>query len=77
MSWIGWLLLGIFIGDIVTLFLVCLCSAAGGTEKPVRCKDCAKAKTKDDRTMFCMQFADTVHKDAFCSYGIERNGVEK
>lgn len=40
----------------------------------VRCCDCRKSReTEDEEVRFCMQFADTVHADAFCSYG-ERRG---
>ena len=36
----------------------------------VRCKDCGKSReTEVEEFCFCMQFADTVHSDAFCYYG--------
>jgi hypothetical protein len=36
----------------------------------VRCKDCGMSReTEDERYLFCMQFADTVDFQAFCSYG--------
>lgn len=36
----------------------------------VRCKDCGMSReTEDERYVFCMQFADTVDCQAFCSYG--------
>lgn len=36
----------------------------------VRCKDCGMSReTEDERYLFCMQFADTVGFQAFCSYG--------
>lgn len=36
----------------------------------VRCKDCGMSReTEDERFLFCMQFADTVDCQAFCSYG--------
>lgn len=39
----------------------------------VRCENCAKSReTEDERYMFCMQFADTVHRQAFCFYGERR-----
>lgn len=43
----------------------------------VRCKDCGMSReTEDERYLFCMQFADTVDCQAFCSYGTpkERSG---
>lgn len=42
----------------------------------VRCKDCGMSReTEDEEFKFCMQFADTVHSQAFCSYG-KRKEVE-
>ena len=36
----------------------------------VRCKDCGMSReTEDEGYLFCMQFADTVDFQAFCSYG--------
>ena len=36
----------------------------------VRCKDCGMSReTEDERYLFCMNFADTVSSQAFCSYG--------
>ena len=46
-------------------------------EKVVRCKDCGISRqTEDERYLFCMQFADTIDCQAFCSYGTpkERGG---
>ena len=43
----------------------------------VRCKDCGKSReTESERYLFCMQFADIVNCQAFCSYGTpkERGG---
>ena len=40
----------------------------------VRCKDCGMSReTEDERYLFCMQFADTVDSNAFCSYGERRD----
>lgn len=39
----------------------------------VRCKDCGISReTEDEQFLFCMQFADTVDREAFCSYGVRR-----
>ncbi len=44
-----------------------------GFAEVVRCKDCGMSReTEDERYLFCMQFADTVDCQAFCSYGERR-----
>lgn len=46
---------------------------AADVVKVVRCKDCGMSReTEDERYLFCMQFADTVACQAFCSYGERR-----
>lgn len=41
--------------------------------KVVRCKDCKMSReTEYENCLFCMQFADTVDSQAFCSYGERR-----
>ena len=42
----------------------------------VRCKDCGMSReTEDEEYLFCMQFKDTVDKQAFCSYGERKENV--
>ena len=39
----------------------------------VRCMNCGMSReTEDERYLFCMQFADTVDCQAFCSYGVRK-----
>ena len=41
----------------------------------VRCADCGMSReTEDEEFVFCMQFRDTVHGQAFCSYGERKDG---
>lgn len=48
--------------------------SADDVVKVVRCKDCGMSReTEDERYLFCMQFADTVNCQAFCSYGERRS----
>lgn len=46
-------------------------------EPVVRCRDCGMSReTEDEEFVFCMQFRDTVHGQAFCSYGERKDGGE-